>query len=124
MKRLIYLLSAIVFFCSCEKLYESFEPIVNEAQNKLPQVIYAHMADSKDEEGLTRTYVDNKRVLWQKGDAILYCAGETLNARYVYNGEDGNTSAEFTKDNSVSGNPIVENADPNVEPVNKNVGFY
>lgn len=123
MKRLIYLLSAIVFFCSCEKLYESFEPIVNEAQNKLPQVIYAHMADSKDEEGLTRTYVDNKRVLWQKGDAILYCAGETLNARYVYNGEDGSTSAEFTKDNSVPGNSVVENDDPNVAPENKAVAF-
>ena len=110
MRRLIYLVLAIVLFCGCQKFAETQDLEIKNPSNNpidnLPEVIYAHMADNKDEESSTRTYVDgDKRVLWQTGDAILYCASNSfkLNTRYVFNGEDGSTSAEFTKDNSVNG---------------------
>ena len=111
MKRLIYLFSAIALLCGCEKFAETGDlAIKNPSSNiidNLPEVIYAYTANSEDEES-TRAYVDGNRVLWKNGDAILYCANDMLNTKYVFNGNDGSASAEFDKDNNVRGNTIGE----------------
>ena len=104
MKRLIYLVSAIALFCGCQQFGETQDLAIKVPtssgthDDNLPEEIYAYMADNKDEERSTRTYIDNnKNILWQKGDAILYCASNILNSKYVFNGENGSASAKFTK---------------------------
>ncbi len=108
MKRLIYLLSAVaILFIGCDKVEENPESgqevggITTEI-NALPEFIYASVTDEQGAN--TRTFVDeNKKVLWQNGDAVSYFYGSTHNARYTYNGEDGKSSVELSLDNDKKG---------------------
>lgn len=113
MKKLIYLFSAIALLCGCER-----EELVDQLQEEvvvgdgavmeLPEEIYAAMADNdhaddeeagakadKREGATTRTYVENKKVLWHGGDEIAYFGPSAFRAEYKYEGEDGVSSARF-----------------------------
>ena len=101
MRRLIFIILAITLINSCAKLVELDQPITDTTNETatLPEILYACMADEDDagESVKTRTYVVNdKDVLWHNGDAIAYIGPDALRAMYVYEGEDGASSAEFT----------------------------
>ena len=108
MKRLIYLLSAVaILFSGCDKVEEKPESGQEVGGSTteikaLPEFIYASVTDEQGAN--TRTFVDeNKKVLWQNGDAVSYFYGSTHNARYTYNGEDGKFSVELALDNDKKG---------------------
>ena len=108
MKRLIYLLSAVaILFIGCDKVEEKPESDQEVGGSTteikaLPEFIYASVTDEQGAN--TRTFVDeNKKVLWQNGDAVSYFYGGTHNARYIYNGEDGKSSVELSLDNDKKG---------------------
>lgn len=108
MKRLIYLLSAVaILFSGCDKFEEKPESGQEVGGSTteikaLPEFIYASVTDEQGAN--TRTFVDeNKKVLWQNGDAVSYFYGSTHNARYTYNGEDGKSSVELSLDNDKKG---------------------
>ena len=112
MKKIIYLFSAVALLCGCER-----EDLVDQLQEgiagdgavmELPEEIYAAMADDdhaddeeagakadKREGATTRTYVENKKVLWHGGDEIAYFGPSAFRAEYKYEGEDGVSSARF-----------------------------
>lgn len=73
----------------------------------LPETLYVYLSgnEGQDEDDMpqTRTYVEGTKVLWQNGDAISFFAGNTHNARYTYNGEDGLQDVELSKDNEIPG---------------------
>ena len=98
MKKFIYLLFAPLLFCSCEndKLFE-LPTQGGTMSGDLPEVIYANVADNDSDSTKTRTFVDNMKVLWNKGDEIFYGVRWVVGAKYVFNGEDGTASAEFTQ---------------------------
>ena len=101
MRRLIFIILAITLINSCAKLVELDQPITDTTNETatLPEILYACMADEDDagESVKTRTYVVNdKDVLWHNGDAIAYIGPDAHRAKYVYEGEDGASSAEFT----------------------------
>ena len=84
--------------------------------SEVPEVLYASMADENDNasegEGankMTRTYVDDKSVLWHSGDAISYFASSNHNVKYQYNGEDGASTADFTlvQNTGAVGSPVT-----------------
>ena len=84
--------------------------------SEVPEVLYASMADENDNasegEGankMTRTYVDDKSVLWHSGDAISYFASNNHNVKYQYNGEDGASTADFTlvQNTGAVGSPVT-----------------
>ena len=84
--------------------------------SEVPEVLYASMADENDHasegEGankMTRTYVDDKSVLWHSGDAISYFASSNHNVKYQYNGEDGASTADFTlvQNTGAVGSPVT-----------------
>ena len=108
MKRLIYLLSAVaILFSGCDKVEEKPESGQEVGGSTteikaLPEFIYASVTDEQGAN--TRTFVDeNKKVLWQNGDAVSYFYDATHNARYTYNGEDGKSSVELSLDNDKKG---------------------
>lgn len=108
MKRLIYLFSAVaILFSGCDKVEEKPESGQEVGGSTteikaLPEFIYASVTDEQGAN--TRTFVDeNKKVLWQNGDAVSYFYGSTHNARYTYNGEDGKSSVELSIDNDKKG---------------------
>ena len=108
MKRLIYLLSAVaILFSGCDKVEEKPESGQEVGGSTteikaLPEFIYASVTDEQGAN--TRTFVDeNKKVLWQNGDAVSYFYESTHNARYTYNGEDGKSSVELSLDNDKKG---------------------
>lgn len=103
MKRIAVLFSALAVFAGCDKLAEIEQPESGISGSGLPDVIYASVSD-EEADPQTRTYVDGKKVLWHSGDAISYYAGTKGNVKYVYNGEDGASAAEF----AVDGNPQYE----------------
>lgn len=91
MKKLVIFFSALAMISSCAKL-EMPEPILKDEPNVspapdscLPKVLYASVSDKQNSQ--TRTYVDEKTVMWQQGDAISYFAGNHHNAQYAYKGE-------------------------------------
>ena len=100
MKRIAVILSALAVFAGCSKLSEIEQPESVISGNDLPDVLYASVSDDETDPQ-TRTYVDGKKVLWHGGDAISYYAGTKGNVKYVYNGEDGASAAEF----AMSGSP-------------------
>ena len=111
MKKLIFIISSISILVGCSQFVEPDEifqdEIVTEgdfAGTRLPEVLYASMADDDDVQ--TRTFVDEKRVLWHRGDAISYYAGQNGNVKYAMKeGQyDGTVSAEFIQ----AGNPQYE----------------
>ena len=84
--------------------------------SEVPEVLYASMADENDNasegEGtnkMTRTYVDDKSVLWHSGDAVSYFASSNHNVKYQYNGEDGASTADFTlvQNTGAVGSPVT-----------------
>jgi hypothetical protein len=101
MRRLIFIILAITLINSCAKLVELDQPMTDTTNETgtLPEILYACMADEDEasDSVKTRTYVVNdKDVLWHNGDAIAYIGRDALRAMYVYEGEDGASSAEFT----------------------------
>ena len=105
MKKVTIIFSLAAILMGCSKIEEINQPGHNgtlsdvETSGNVPEVLYASVADDKDDDQ-TRTYVDGNKVLWHKGDAISYYAGTNGNVKYVYNGADGASSAEFTVDGS------------------------
>lgn len=98
MKRLFYLLSAMVLLCSCEGATGIDENIYNdEASIERPQCIYGVIeGENGDSKDTTRTYVANyKDVLWSKDDIISFYSKDLNNIQYIYRGEDGAASATF-----------------------------
>ena len=101
MRRLIFIILAVTLINSCAKLVELDQPMTDTTNETgtLPEILYACMADEDEasDSVKTRTYVVNdKDVLWHNGDAIAYIGPDALRAMYVYEGEDGASSAEFT----------------------------
>ena len=94
----------------------------------LPETLFASISgadEQNDDKPQTRTYVDNKNVLWQNGDAISYFAGATHNAKYAYNGEDGQSSVELVLDSEkqgTSGSPLLRSQA--VYPYNDNISVF
>ena len=110
MKRLLYFVSAAVLLWSCGENQEEIIQGSNDVETEvvipsifdLPETIYGSAAE--DQSGAeSRTYLEDKRVLWHSGDAISYFAGNTHNAKYSYNGEGGESSVEFAKDAEIGG---------------------
>ena len=110
MKRLFYFMSVAVLLWSCGEDQEEILQGGNDVETEviipsifdLPETIYGSTAD--DQSGAeSRTYLEDKRVLWHSGDAISYFAGNTHNAKYLYNGEGGESSVEFAKDAEIGG---------------------
>ena len=98
MKKLIYLFSAVALLCACEQADVIEQPNQGgTASGDLPEVIYATVADNDSDTTKTRTYVDGKKVLWNKGDNITYFYHKFHGAHYKYEGKDGVAEAEFTK---------------------------
>ena len=100
MKKIAYIFTAIALLCGCQKMEDFDQPVQGGTVNgELPEVIYASMADESqaNDTTKTRTYVDGNKVLWHKGDEIHYCADRSRSAKYVFNGEDGASSATFDK---------------------------
>ena len=140
MKRILLIISALAFLWGCEKI-GSDEPVKDDTTIEdetpdteapdslqtdymLPEIIYASMTDEDEDKPQTRTVVgpDGKKILWQKGDAVSFFYGNVHNARYTYNGEDGVTSAELTKDDTKPGtNGDVLLKSQAVYPYNENV---
>ncbi len=119
MKKLLYLFAALALLWGCDKNKEQAQPgtednnIVTEI-GELPEVLYvstAAEADDVEKESVeSRTYTDDKRVLWQNGDAISFFAGNIHNVKYFYEGEDGLASVELVKDEAstgISGDPLM-----------------
>ena len=106
MKKVTIILSLAAIILGCSKIEEINQPGLDgtlsdvETSGNVPEVIYASVDDDKDDDQ-TRTYVDGKKVLWHSGDAISYYSGTNGNVKYVYNGADGASSAEFT----IAGSP-------------------
>ncbi len=98
MKKLFYFAAALAFF-ACEQAEELETPSQGSISDSgLPQTIYAAMADENENDTTkTRTYIDDNNVLWNKGDEIFYATKWIVGAKYVFNGDDGAASAEFTK---------------------------
>ena len=100
MKRIFIIVSAAIILFGCSKIEEVDQPFQDDVQTDLevsaniPKVIYASVDDEKGENE-TRTYVDGNKVLWHKGDEIAYHVGEYSNLKYIYNGEDGASSAKL-----------------------------
>lgn len=94
MKKLVYLLFAMVLFSSCEKdeLFEQSHQGGTVAGN-LPEVLYATIADEQDAQ--SRTYLDNKTVMWQSSDEVSFFYGNEHNARYGYFGLNPASTVEF-----------------------------
>ena len=94
MKKLVYLLFATVLFSSCEKdkLFEQSHQ-GNTAVGNLPEVLYATIADEQDAQ--SRTYLDNKTVMWQSGDEVSFFYGNEHNACYGYFGLNPASTGEF-----------------------------
>jgi hypothetical protein len=90
MKKLIIFFSALVLVSSCVKI-EPTGPVQNNQANDsalnsgLPEVLYASVVDEQAPE--TRTYLNNKTVMWQHNDAVSFFYGNQQNARYAYTGE-------------------------------------
>ena len=90
MKKLIILFSALVLVSSCAKI-EPTGPVQNNQANDsalnsgLPEVLYASVVDEQAPE--TRTYLNNKTVMWHPSDAVSFFYGNQQNARYAYTGE-------------------------------------
>ena len=113
MKNIFAILAVFAFIWGCEKV-DRDEP-VNEvspdeefSDSILPEILYASI--SNEEKPQTRTIVgdDGKKVLWQTGDAISYFAYDIHNAKYVYakyvyEGEGGESNVELSKDNDKPG---------------------
>ena len=101
MKKITIIFSLAAILMGCSKIEEINQPGHNgtlsdvETSGNVPEVLYASVADEKDDNS-TRTYVEGTKVLWHSGDAISYYSGTNGNVKYVYNGPDGATSAEFT----------------------------
>ena len=100
MKRLFYLFAALAIFSGCEQMEELDQAIQGGTEvnvDGLPEVIYATVTnEDKSDTTTTRTYVENKNsVLWHSGDEIAYFGPKAFGARYMYEGEDGASSAEF-----------------------------
>ena len=116
MKRLFYCLSAVALLASCDKadVEEPINPELGLLGGELPEVIYA--STERDDEAESRTFVEGKKVLWHKGDTILYCNNKFQGAKYVFrNGEDGASSAEFEK---------LTNGDPSDTTARFSLGVY
>ncbi len=105
MKKFLFLFSAILLLWGCEKNEERYnsrqdDVLTDEVQNaELPEILYASVVIEQD--SVTRTYIGGEnrtKVLWQNNDAISFFSGNTHNARYDYEGEDGATSVELVKD--------------------------
>ena len=142
MKKIKFMFVALALLGACEKHEVVDQPDVDKGEvgeviegetsdYVLPDVLYASISGNEnDGEGgqevgqpQTRTYQENKKVLWQNGDAISFFAGNTHNARYVYSGEDGQASVELVKDTE---NPGLSGGSPlylsqAVYPYNQNV---
>lgn len=98
MKRLFYLLSAMVLLCCCEHATGIEETINSEEQSvEHPQCIYGVIdGEDGDSEDATRTCVANyKEVLWSNNDIISFYSKDLNNIQYIYRGEDGAASATF-----------------------------
>ena len=129
MKRLLYFVSAAVLLWSCGENQEEIIQGGNDVETEvvipsifdLPETIYGSAAE--DQSGAeSRTYLEDKRVLWHSGDAISYFAGNTHNAKYSYLGEEGESSVEFTMDEEIkgtTGNVLLKSQA--VYPYNENV---
>ena len=144
MKRLVILFSLIAFLFGCEKVdrdvpVKEDTTIEGDVSDKeavdslladfvLPETLFASISgadEQNDDKPQTRTYVDNKNVLWQNGDAISYFAGATHNAKYAYNGEDGQSSVELVLDSEkqgTSGSPLLRSQA--VYPYNDNISVF
>ena len=110
MKKLFYLMTAVLLLWGCENdTQEQVLPTDKEVEEniivqigEIPETLYASM-DSEQDEAESRTYLEDKRVLWQNGDAISYFSFNTHNTKYIYTGEDGLSNVELNRDESVSG---------------------
>lgn len=89
MKRLFSIFSAVVLLAGCTNFEEMQQPNVGGEQNyEVPQCVYSSLTEED-----SRTYlVQDKNILWQKGDAISYFA-PLFRAQYSYNGENDSASA-------------------------------
>lgn len=110
MKKILFLFSAILLLWGCEKNEETYnsrpdDVLTDEVQNaELPEILYASVVIEQD--SVTRTQIGGERrteVLWQNNDAISFFSGNTHNARYYYEGEDGATSVELVMDETKPG---------------------
>ncbi len=110
MKKILFLFSAILLLWGCEKNEERYnsrqdDVLTDEVQNaELPEILYASVVIEQD--SVTRTYIGGEnrtKVLWQNNDAISFFSGNTHNAKYYYEGEDGATSVELVKDETKPG---------------------
>ena len=121
-KKVIYLFIPLALLCGCEHSEDLGTMNKSNLLSEVPEVLYASMADENDHasegEGankMTRTYVDDKSVLWHSGDAVSYFASSNHNVKYQYNGEDGASTADFT---------LVQNTGSVGSPVNTTYAVY
>ena len=133
MKKVLFMFFALALLSACNKYevvdqpdVETGEVIGGETSDYvLPDVLYASInaeEGKNEDQPETRTYQENKQVLWQNGDAISYFAGNTHNAKYIYAGEDGQAYVELTKDTEnpgVKGSPLY--LSQAVYPYNENI---
>ena len=129
MKRLIFIFSAIALLDACSKFEEvdqplHDEPVVEEGIScaDLPSVLYASIADERDSL-MTRTYVEDKSVLWHNGDAISYFAGNNHNVMYQFSGDDGASLAEFTLVPETGSTDVSVNTSKAVYPYDENISY-
>ncbi len=115
-KKLIYLLCPFALFSGCDASDDFGAKNQSNLLSEVPEVLYASIADENDNasegEGthkMTRTYVDDKSVVWHGGDAISYFASSNHNVKYQYNGEDGASTADFTlvQNTGAVGSPVT-----------------
>ena len=130
MKKLLYLFLAAALIWSCEKdevldFSNPQKPIVEKEElsnSILPEHLYAYAADDEADDTLSRTLVDNNKVLWHNGDNIFYCADNIIGAQYKFEGEDSTAKATFDK---VGNGTVQENQAPfalGVFPFNNRFG--
>ena len=97
MKRLFYIVATLALF-ACEKAEDFGQQGGVASGADLPEVIYATVADDSDNDTtMTRTYANGQSILWNSGDAISLFTSINHMVKYQYDGEDGATTAEFSK---------------------------
>ena len=131
MKKLLYFLMATALICGCVKsevedvIIPEKLPTVEKEEltvNTLPESLMAYAANDGGDK--TRTVVENKKVLWNKGDNIFYCTGLTIGAEYKYEGDDKVAEAIFDKisDGNIDSTRVAASFPVGVFPYKDNFG--
>ena len=119
---------AAALICSCEKNEELDTPIPEKpivekeelTNSTLPEFLYAYAAGNGDNQ--TRTVVSNTDVLWNNGDNIFYCTGQTIGAEYKYEGTDAVAEASFEKVGDGNHSEVMSTFPVGVFPYRKYTG--